>query len=95
MHNSAGWAHRSPVAVAQKVTRVTNKQLEIYPFIRVRLETLSRNLCDEATYTLKITQQIQKSARTASNYLHTSDVTLFSGEIVSIETVTSEELGDV
>lgn len=54
MHNSESGAHRSPVAMAQKVTGVIKQTVENQH--ELALETLNENLSDEATHFFKIAE---------------------------------------
>lgn len=54
MHNSESGAHRSPVAVAQKVTRVIKQTGENQHF----LLSLGSERFDEGTYFYKIIEEI-------------------------------------
>lgn len=60
MHNSESWAHRSPVAVAQKVTQVIIQTVENQHFYWCSTSNIKQNLFDEATYFFKIAKEIWK-----------------------------------
>lgn len=67
MHNSESWAHRSLVAVAQKVAQVIKQTVENQHFYWRSTSNIKQILFDEVTYFVKIAEEIW-----ASNYLYTS-----------------------
>lgn len=81
MHNSAGWAHRSPVAVAQKVTRVVKQtvgNLHIYPCAAWNVEQKSLwwgniYLKDHTADTRKRTHSIQLSTHLWCDFIQRWD----------------------
>lgn len=76
MHNSGCWAHRSPVAVAGKVTQViaqkpNNRKGGKKAPSRSSDWNIKHRLFDEATRFLKIREEnVSKSPNRASNYPH-------------------------